>query len=76
MTHNASEPPSDKTGLVDKTKDAEMQNQRYCLFIPCILFRFQNLASTLPTVQLSIVSDITGGDLSDYMQHPLEPQDL
>lgn len=39
-------------------------------FIPHILLPFQNLVPTLSTMQL----DVTEGNLSDYMQFPLEPQ--
>ena len=34
---------------------------------------FQNLGPTLPTMQQQL-NDITGGNLPDYMQLPLEPQ--
>ena len=36
---------------------------------------FQKLVPTLPTVQL-LLSDITGGSLSDYMQPHLEQHDF
>ena len=42
-------------------------------FIQCIVPPFQNLVATLPTMPCG-PSDITGGNLSDYMQLPLEPQ--
>ena len=53
-----------------------IQHQRYHLFfffffIPHILLLFQNLAPTLPTMQSH---HITGCNLSDHRQLPLEPQ--
>lgn len=44
-------------------------------FPPCILLLFQNLAPTLLTMQHDFSSsDITSGNIKDFMQLPLELQ--